>query len=71
MSLTATFVEAGVRHSAVIMGLTEGGHMLLKVKGERVPVRIRGHDDVGKVFKVVVRAWTGLDVGKSIDDING
>jgi hypothetical protein len=53
------------------MDLSEGGHIMLKVKRGGVPVRVCGHNDVGKVLKVVVGAWAGLDVEKSVDDING
>jgi hypothetical protein len=66
VSVIATFVEAGVRHSAISMGLIECGHIMLEFKGGRVPVRICSHDDVGKVLEVIVEAWTGLDNRKTL-----
>jgi hypothetical protein len=69
--VVAAFVEAWVRKTAMVAGVGEVCYIMLEIKGGGVPVRVAGHNDMGKRFKIVVRASPGLDVGKGIDDVDG
>ena len=71
MAVVTALVKTVIGQRPVVVSLMKSLRVMFIIKGGGIPLIGRGHDDVWEIMPVVITACTSLEVGKSVDDIDG